>query len=62
MMIKLQLDEREALAKYARQERRDARNQAAVIIRRELERRGLLAQGQQQPAPAGAQGDHNERR
>ncbi|MCC6946037.1 MAG: hypothetical protein IT335_15775 [Thermomicrobiales bacterium] len=39
----LAADEREALRLLAFQERRDARQQAALIIRRELERRGLLA-------------------
>jgi len=34
--------EREALEQLSRRERRDLRNQAAVIVRRELERLGLL--------------------
>jgi hypothetical protein len=43
--IPIFLDERHALAlsKLARQEYRDVRQQAAVIIRDELARRGLLA-------------------
>lgn len=54
MLIELRLDEREALAKVAQQERRDARSQAAVIIRQELERRGLLGQQcEKATAPAG---------
>lgn len=40
--IILQQDEREALRVLAEQERRDPRQQAALCIRRELERRGLL--------------------
>jgi len=40
--VTLAADERDALRLLAQQERRDARLQAAVIIRRELERRGLL--------------------
>lgn len=40
--VTLAADERDALLSLARQERRDARRQAAVIIRRELQRRGLL--------------------
>ena len=34
LTVQLQIDEQMALAELARQERRDARNQAAVIIRR----------------------------
>ncbi|RLC75121.1 MAG: hypothetical protein DRI81_12620 [Chloroflexi bacterium] len=40
--VNLQQDEREALVVLAEQERRDLRQQAAVILRQELERRGLL--------------------
>lgn len=40
--VTLAADERDALRLLAQQERRDARLQAAVIIRRELQRRGLL--------------------
>ena len=42
--IVLSLDgaEREALATLSQRERRDMRDQAALIIRRELERAGLL--------------------
>jgi len=41
--VNLQQDEREALVVLAEQERRDLRQQAAVILRQELERRGLLS-------------------
>ena len=41
--VTLAADEREALRALAFQERRDTRQQAALLIRRELERRGLLA-------------------
>lgn len=41
--VKLLIDEREALLRLAQQERRDPRAQAALIIRRELEREGLLS-------------------
>jgi len=40
--ITLYSDEQEALLALARRERRDPREQAALCIRRELERRGLL--------------------
>ena len=40
--VTLATDERDALRALAFQERRDTRQQAALIIRRELERRGLL--------------------
>ena len=42
--VKILLDdrEREALVVLSRRERRDPRAQAAVILRQELERRGLL--------------------
>lgn len=43
--VTLAADERDALRSLAFQERRDARQQAALIIRRELERRGLLPHG-----------------
>jgi len=41
----LPADELDALRALAFQERRDTRQQAAFIIRRELERRGLLTNG-----------------
>ena len=49
--IVLSLDgaEREALAVLSQRERRDMRDQAALIIRRELERAGLLPI--EQPTP-----------
>ena len=40
--VTLQEDEREALRAIAQRERRDPRAQAALMIRRELEREGLL--------------------
>lgn len=45
-MVKVLLDDREwdALIALSRAERRDPRGQAALIVQRELERRGLLAQ------------------
>jgi hypothetical protein len=42
--ITLKVDEREALHVLAEREYRDLRTQAALIIRQELERRGLLPQ------------------
>ena len=41
--VTLAADERNALRVLAQLERRDTRRQAAIIIRRELQRRGLLA-------------------
>ncbi len=45
LKIVLQPTEREALHMLADRELRDPRQQAALIIRRELERRGLLPTG-----------------
>jgi len=42
-------DERKALITLANRERRDPRQQAALCIRRELERCGLLPASDQQP-------------
>ena len=42
MTIQLPLSERDALFQLARREYRNPREQAVVIIRRELQRRGLL--------------------
>lgn len=42
MLITLNEDERRALTHYAKHERREIRQQAAVMIRHELQRRGLL--------------------
>lgn len=42
IMVTLRQDEREALRVLAERERRDPRDQAALLIRGELERRGLL--------------------
>ncbi len=43
--IDLQEDERQALIEVANREKRHPRQQAAMLIRRELERRGLLPAG-----------------
>ena len=40
--VTLRQDEREALCLLAARERRDPRDQAAMLIRNELKRRGLL--------------------
>ncbi len=45
--VTLKSAERDALCKLAENERRDPRAQAAVIIVRELERRGLLPPAEQ---------------
>ena len=42
LVISLDGDERDALVRLAERERRDPRAQAALMIRRELERQGLL--------------------
>ena len=42
LVISLDGDERVALVRLAERERRDPRAQAALMIRRELERQGLL--------------------
>lgn len=58
--ITLQLAEVEALRVVAKHERRDVRNQAAVLLREELERRGLLRQAGQ--PGRGRQGATHEQR
>lgn len=45
MTVSLRQEEREALLALAEQERRDPRQQAAVLIRQELERYGLIQSG-----------------
>ncbi len=40
--IRLENTERDALIELSQRERRDPRDQAALIVRRELEREGLL--------------------
>lgn len=42
LMIRLEEDERAAIWTMAKRERRDPREQTALIVRRELEREGLL--------------------
>ena len=54
MMIALDGRERSALLELARRERRDPRDQAAVIIRQELVRCGLLELATVQPGFDGA--------
>ncbi len=51
--IPIKLEERDALAlsKLARQEYRDIRQQAAVIISTELKRRGLISTTDAPPIP-----------
>lgn len=51
--ITLEQDERSALVALANQERRDPRQQAALILRRELERLGLLSGVEQQHGDLG---------
>lgn len=50
--IDLQASERRALAALAKRERREMRAQAAVIVRQELERLGLLAPSCPEAGPA----------
>ena len=59
--IVLSLDgaERAALATLSQRERRDMRDQAALIIRRELERAGLLPTDAPTPITATAQEAQN---
>jgi hypothetical protein len=53
-IVWLQPEEREALTRLAIRERRDARDQAALLIRSELEQRGLLLADGEQPAKGGS--------
>ncbi len=56
VMIPLEDDEREALLNLAQCEKRDPRQQAALLVRESLERRGLLAShiiANKQPASEG---------
>jgi hypothetical protein len=55
--ISLNIAEHEALHKLARRERRNLKGQAAIVIRRELERVGLLPAD---PAPAQAEAQPQE--
>lgn len=48
MTVTLHQDEHEALITLAEQERRDPRDQAAILIRSELKRRGRLPVDEQQ--------------
>ena len=47
--VALQPNEKDALLRFAQEERRNPRAQAAIIIRRELERLGYLHSQPQQP-------------
>ena len=51
LTVTLRADERDALRTLAAVEFREPRQQAALIIRQELERRGLLPQAQPAPLP-----------
>jgi hypothetical protein len=53
LAVTLEQEERDALLVLAQQERRDPRDQAAMLIRRELERMGLLPLAPRTEAPAG---------
>ena len=55
--VMLQQDEREALIRLAQQERRDPREQAAVLIRRELQRCGFLEDSSDQTPSQATQND-----
>ena len=55
--VTLRPDEKSALVVLAQQERRDPRDQAALIIRQELERRGLLTMDAQHADAQHADGD-----
>jgi hypothetical protein len=48
MVITLEKEEVDAILALARRERRDPRQQAALCVRRDLERRGLLPSTDQQ--------------
>ena len=54
IIVPLKITERDALVQLAERERRDPRDQAALIVVRELERAGLLPaiKAQPQPEPA----------
>jgi hypothetical protein len=57
MMIPLEIDEKQAIISLADKEKRDPRQQAALLIRRQLEKMGLLPAaaptGQPLPVKAG---------
>ena len=55
--VNLYPNEREALIALARQERRDPRQQAALCIRRDLERHGLLPADDRQVEPQEVRSD-----
>ena len=60
--IVLDLDETSALKALARKERREPRAQAELIIRDELERRGLLPVENQKTELAGVADDRTDQR
>lgn len=59
--VPLESEESKALIELAYAERRHPRQQAALLIRRELERRGLLPQGQREAVPAEMGAQHARR-
>jgi hypothetical protein len=63
LQIRILDDEKEALRRLSEVERRPMRQQAALLVRRELERRGLLPDTKQQPVTAvsGQGGDNADR-
>lgn len=56
MTINIEPDERDALIKLARQQHRDFRQQAALLVRQRLEQLGLI-----QPTPTKNEVTQNER-
>jgi hypothetical protein len=60
--VKIHVNERNALFELAKQEYRRPQEQAALIIRRELEQRGLLPDTKQQPVAAVAGQEVNRER
>jgi len=55
MYVFLEEDESDALLKLCRKERRHPRDQAALAIRADLERRGLLPKAPESEAPVPTQ-------
>ncbi len=56
VMIRLENEERDALVQLALNEKRDPRDQASLLIRKALERRGFLRDSQNQLARDAARG------
>ena len=61
LTVTLRQDEREALHVLSLRERRDMRDQAAILIRRQLEQAGLLPIELSEPTPARPAGQGGER-